>query len=348
MTKREQEYRKLMTRPHDIINDEFWDIGERLILPKKYKNLLFFDPLFIYQPKKGDTVYFNLTDPRQKFDKLIDYLENNIDWFLDTKREFNQNCREISKIIDENSQDYNRLVYLIKEVWPTITVAVVLGSTEIYKVSKRIRQLCVKVREESDNILHPAITYLAQFISKTIQKNYPELSRYTSNILVSECLSGKIPTKEELVRRRKGYLLHKGKIIYDIPGYLAKNNFKLREEEKNKIKGNIIKGQTACNGKASGKAKIIFELKELKKVKKGDILVTPMTTPDMMIAIKKAAAIITDEGGITCHAAIVSRELKIPCIIGTKWATQALSDGDWVEVDAEKGIVRKINNPSSN
>ena len=67
-----------------------------------------------------------------------------------------------------------------------------------------------------------------------------------------------------------------------------------------------------------------------------------MTRPDFMPLMRKAKAVITDEGGITCHAAIVSRELGIPCIIGTKIATKVLKDGDMVEVDANKGIVRKI------
>jgi pyruvate,water dikinase len=67
-----------------------------------------------------------------------------------------------------------------------------------------------------------------------------------------------------------------------------------------------------------------------------------MTTPDYFSALSKAAGIVTDEGGITCHAAIVSRELNVPCIIGTKTATQMLKDGDIVEVDANKGIVSKI------
>ena len=67
-----------------------------------------------------------------------------------------------------------------------------------------------------------------------------------------------------------------------------------------------------------------------------------MTSPDYMVAVKKAAAIVTDEGGVTCHAAIVSRELKIPCIVGTKNATKALKTGDLVEVDADNGVVRLL------
>ena len=65
-----------------------------------------------------------------------------------------------------------------------------------------------------------------------------------------------------------------------------------------------------------------------------------MTTPDYIPAMKKAAAFVTDEGGITCHAAIIAREMKKPCIVGTKIATKVLHDGDLVEVDADKGVVR--------
>ena len=80
----------------------------------------------------------------------------------------------------------------------------------------------------------------------------------------------------------------------------------------------------------------------MEKMDKGDVLVSPMTSPDFVLAMKKASAVITDAGGITCHAAIVSRELKIPCIVGTKIATKVLKDGDLVEVNANKGIVKII------
>ena len=75
----------------------------------------------------------------------------------------------------------------------------------------------------------------------------------------------------------------------------------------------------------------------------GDILVAQSTTPDIITLCNKAAAIVTDQGGMLSHAAIVSREMNIPCIIGTNIGTRILNDGDEVEVDAEKGIVKKIN-----
>ncbi|MDE1825602.1 MAG: hypothetical protein KGH61_04450 [Candidatus Micrarchaeota archaeon] len=82
--------------------------------------------------------------------------------------------------------------------------------------------------------------------------------------------------------------------------------------------------------------------RDIKKVGDGEVMVAPMTTPDYIPAMAMAAAIVTDEGGITCHAAINAREMNKPCIVGTEIATSTLHNGDLVEVDANKGIVTKI------
>ena len=99
---------------------------------------------------------------------------------------------------------------------------------------------------------------------------------------------------------------------------------------------------TASPGKAKGRVRIVLDVTQLQEFKVGEILVTTMTTPNFIAAMKKSAAIVTNDGGITCHAAIVSRELGKPCIIATKIATQVFKDGDLVEVDANKGIVKKL------
>jgi len=101
----------------------------------------------------------------------------------------------------------------------------------------------------------------------------------------------------------------------------------------------LIKGLGASPGIGVGKVKIVLSENEIGKVEEGDILVTTMTSPDMVPAMRKAAAIVTDEGGMTCHAAIVSRELGVPAIVGTKEGTKVLQEGDLVTVDGEKGIV---------
>lgn len=101
----------------------------------------------------------------------------------------------------------------------------------------------------------------------------------------------------------------------------------------------VIKGQTGSPGKVIGKIRIILNARKANSFEEGEILVTGMTRPEFVPIMKKASAIITDEGGITCHAAIVARELKKPCVIGTRIATHVLKDGDMVEVDASSGIV---------
>jgi len=103
----------------------------------------------------------------------------------------------------------------------------------------------------------------------------------------------------------------------------------------------LLKGAAASMGVASGPVKIIHSPTEIDKVNKGDILVTEMTTPDYVPAMKKAAAIVTDVGGRTCHAAIVSRELGIPCVVGTGTSTSALKTGQLITVDGSKGMVYK-------
>jgi phosphohistidine swiveling domain-containing protein/DNA-binding transcriptional ArsR family regulator len=103
-----------------------------------------------------------------------------------------------------------------------------------------------------------------------------------------------------------------------------------------------LKGQCGCRGQARGKVRIVNVIADMKKMEEGDILVSISTQPDLVPAMKKAAAFVTDQGGVTSHAAIVAREMRKPCVIATKIATKALHDGDIVEVDADKGLVKVI------
>ena len=103
----------------------------------------------------------------------------------------------------------------------------------------------------------------------------------------------------------------------------------------------LVKGIGVSPGQASGTVKVILNVKDISNFQKGEILVTEMTTPDWVPAMKIAAAVITNLGGKTCHAAIVSRELGVPCIVGTENATKVLKDGDVVTVDGQRGLVFK-------
>ena len=114
------------------------------------------------------------------------------------------------------------------------------------------------------------------------------------------------------------------------------------EADGKKIQGEVIlTGLAASPGIAVGKIKIIETLDDLKKITQGDVLVTKMTNPDMVVSMQKSSAIVTDEGGLTAHAAIVSREMGIPAIVGTQEATTKLKEGEIITVDGFSGNVYK-------
>jgi len=191
--------------------------------------------------------------------------------------------------------------------------------------------------------------YLDKFLKEIKRRtswNYSQLVWCWVHELL-DILKGKKVNKKDILRRRKYYAFYgeKGKIQASSSPELVKRlvSIYLSVDARGVKK---IKGLVVSRGKKSiikGRVKIIKDpFKESKKIRKGDILVAGMTSPEYIIAMRKASAIITDHGGMTTHAAIVSRELNIPCIVKTKIATKVLKDGDRVEVDANKGIVRIV------
>lgn len=121
---------------------------------------------------------------------------------------------------------------------------------------------------------------------------------------------------------------------------LKKESADMNIEQNNELV-TLVRGLPASPGISSGKVRNIKDITEIDRVEDGDILVTVMTNPDMVPAMRRAAAVVTDEGGRTCHAAIVSRELGIPCIVGAKKASEELTEGMEITVDATRGVVYK-------
>jgi pyruvate,water dikinase len=195
--------------------------------------------------------------------------------------------------------------------------------------------------------------------SKTISKQSWKLIRDMKGTTKKENVSKNLEDKQKLSDKiildfaKIGYNIEKHyKVPQDIEWAMEKNvlyivqsrpitTLKAGETKtQDKISGKIIlEGLGASSGVSSGQVKIVKKMSELNKIKQGDVLVTKMTTPDMVPQMKKASGIITDEGGITCHAAIVSRELGIPAIVGTEKATQILKENQIVTIDANKGKV---------
>lgn len=203
-----------------------------------------------------------------------------------------------------------------------------------------IFQYMIFYRTHRTDIMNKAAFFAIPMLKKIAENNkisYEQLIRCSAQ----ELLENKVPSEEVLGMRIKdcSTLLDRGKISLLI-GKESQKLIDFFKEEINEI--NEFKGNIACKGKVRGKAKLIFDKKDFEKVKDGDILVTSMTTPEMIPAMKKAIAFVTDEGGVTCHAAIISREMNKPCIIGTKIATRALKDNNEIEVDANMGIIKVL------
>lgn len=157
----------------------------------------------------------------------------------------------------------------------------------------------------------------------------------------TQALRGKLVSINILNSRLKGCVYipsNKGKKWQCLTG----KEFKYWQN-KLENKGSSVKGTLAYPGKVKGRVVVHTSWKKSLKIPKGSVIVSGMTNPQIITALKNAVAIVTEEGGLTCHAAIISRELKIPCIVGTGNATQVLKDGDLVEVDANKGLVKKLN-----
>lgn len=151
---------------------------------------------------------------------------------------------------------------------------------------------------------------------------------------------------DELKKRQKLYVL----ALIDSEMSLYTGNvaeqkiieLRVPEQESEVEQVDTIRGTVAYRGLVSGKVTIVNDEQDLKKIQEGDILVSIMTRTTLVSGMKKAGAIVTDEGGMTCHAAIIARELRKPCVVGTKIASRVLKDGDMVEVDAESGVITKI------
>lgn len=184
------------------------------MLPKKFKGLVFFDPLFWYTPGKGVTVYYNFTDPKQSMEATLAYLEKNMAWFRDQKTIFDADSRALQNFIARGSvKDVSKMVKLIHEIWPMVAVAHILGSTESLPVSDDLRALCIQIRYESDDVLHPSLTQINKLFAQKRRIST------TQHLMLTEALRGQLPNDAEQKTRAWGWVYHKGKIMFDVEKY---------------------------------------------------------------------------------------------------------------------------------
>ncbi len=241
--------------------------------------------------------------------------------------------QDLSKVLSANLINKQRLLTKINDPWLTNVIKMSSLMTHMQDYRKmalvRFSHFLKLIFEEMANRTN--LTLIAYYnlifpeIDKVFLKKKIDRAKIKSRIIRNFSFGGP-----------KGYVVYEGK---DLKKYVNEKDF--FPELKKVVE---IKGVAACPGLIRGRVKIVKDAHQTLNLLKNTILVTNNTTPEFVPLIKQAVAIVTEQGGITTHAAIVSRELGIPCIIGTKIATQVLKDGDLVEVDAFKGIVRKLKN----
>jgi len=272
-----------------------------------------------------------------------------------------------------NLKEYkNRLLSLIKEnvALKISKICDVRSTNEIeykrtikkHKIRGRLLKLCEATRnfiflrtyttEASDHLFFVGRKVLLNEAARRLDLSESDVVMLSGSEIV-DCLKGKKEVFTDLIeKRKKGFaILWLGGKITTMFGSEAiaiqeTVNTLFRSGGAAGGESGYLKGMSASKGKITGKVRVLLSYADVSDFSKGEVLVTTMTTPDYIAAMEKASAFITDEGGITCHAAIVSREFNVPCIVGTKNATQVLKDGDFVEVDAGKGVVRILKKKS--
>jgi len=237
------------------------------------------------------------------------------------RRELNENIAEVIKKKEQIISKF-KLTNKEKRVFRLLELCVVWHDTRKEEMMKQFHY----------------IFSIFEDISKMMGMSYKGFSALSSEEFEAFLQTGQIASKKP---EKMFVVFEKGKKINFFSGELADKMLSAVYKVDFKKE---LSGMVASHGnkdKLTGRIKIVFDPRHA-SFKKGEILVTSMTRVEFMPLMSKAKAIITNEGGIACHAAIVSRELNLPCIIGTKTATKVLKSGNWVEMDLDKGRVKII------
>ena len=339
-----------LNRPFDLFGCSLWYNWYRAYV-KRLTNIKQYDSLFIEESHNLTKRYYVREQMRafeQGIAQFVHEKPKECKEMLKNALQLNQQARIYLKKGVNAFPDFESAVHFYNglaihgTILPFFTLRAL---TELKIKDAEIEKLCEEIRSVS---LYPEVLKTI-LIPIAIQRFALHGKKITPEelevLLLDEVLNWDVSHLAQRMQARK-----EGKyFVYEVIGeketvkWIKNPQAVIDAVEKTKLDKNVteIKGQIAFKGKVQGIARIVttFDGKGT-MFNQGDILITLNSNPHLMHLIKKAAAIVSDMGGVGCHAAIVSRELKIPCVMGTQIATKVLKDGDLVEVDAEKGIVR--------
>ncbi|MEY2664434.1 MAG: hypothetical protein RIT04_242 [Candidatus Parcubacteria bacterium] len=261
-----------------------------------------------------------------------DYFNNEISKL--TKEKAVEEKNRIQLEIANNTENVRRITSQITDEHIRLLIDVVVEYT--FLRTERV-DLLKKIQAPARRVYD----LIAELLKEETGKNWTriELVNLMNSEIVSYLSDLTVPDFDKVAHRNRFifYRNPSGDAIVEDPAIISDVAKLLQSNTTKQIKGAI-----AYRGKVVGKVSLVFSRDDLHKINEGSVLVARTTMPDYIHAMEKAAAFVTDEGGITSHAAIIARELKKPCIVGTTNSTKVLKDGDMVEVDADKGVVRII------
>ena len=325
-----------ISREKSIIDVELYYWGEYQGIKRLTRNLYYFKPLILYNQRcQNVNIYYNEYD-LEEFPKMM-YYYMNLD-YTKIKKEYQialKNVSDLKKIIEgKKAFAFSSFFSKILQIYPFNSLGQLAGHGE--KIPKRIFQLLIDFREQYDQVIHDALNFYLEKMSEQLQEPYKD---YVNWLTYEEFQTKKFPKIEILEQRKKGFIYYeKLYVTSDYKKWLNDHAISLVKQE-----NSDLSGQVAYPGNVTGTVQLVFNNEDLKQFKKGNILVTPMTTPKYVKELQEAKAFITDEGGFTCHAAIIARELEKTCIVGTKNATEILKNGWKIKINGSTGEIKILN-----
>lgn len=335
-------YKKILSRDFSLAALEIWYRGETSQAKHWTREMQPFLPYIVFERSEG-TVHCYY-DPR------------GIDWVTERLIPVAKSDPRFIKTFEE------LLVAELKAIVPLYRRKAPLARAKLLELLRRLESCCPllealwwfmectpeelqglnvarlkKLKKETNDLSSGTDT----MIRKSLAKLYPRLGQFVGMLSLEEIRSEKFPSLQTLRKRDTGFFYTDNKLFVGVSREVVEGSCNIKLEQVVVEKdSSSIKGQVGYKGVVRGVVRRVMGHGDIDKIRAGEVLVSPMTMPDFLPAMRKAVAFVTDEGGITCHAAIAAREMKKPCVIGTRVATQLLQNGDTVEVDANTGQVR--------
>ena len=324
-----------LTRQKSLIDIELYYKGEYFGIKNITKNLYYFKPLFVYNNVDNNvSIYYNNTDLEELPNPMYYLLDIYFDKTLKYYRKIKKDIEYLNNTINNKLEiDYRTYIDKIIEIYPFTSLGQLAG--HFNDTSKRVKDLLIEFREKYDYIIYKAVDYLVFKFKAILPDNYKE---YIDFLLIDEIINSKLPSIESLENRKLGYIYYNNSLYVttDYDNFFGDNNINIEEASNSLLNGTFA---YSSNTNITGRVCVILSDKDFNNFKRGDIIVTPMTSPKFLSLIKECKAIITDEGGTLSHAAIISRELKIPCLVGCTNATKNLSTGNMIEINKRGEII---------